>query len=468
MMIIAVSLFALWFFWRGPSHKVPYLAKNIESHSSPSAIIVTWQSNVPYLSQVKLEEGNSHRVFTSQNNVVTTSHTVTISSLPPRQSYRFRILFPDGTTSLPHGAQTKALSVKELSSKRENEKLLLRWQMDFGKEVSCKTLSVSGQEDTIIAQKSGDYWEVEFSHPEELVDLKAIVSLKNNKELTIDLKKELAKLVNGPLSRLNSIDGRKFTLEVDQLAKQQVTKEYVKYEERGDEVGLDEVATVRKAVSGRIFAGKLKDIGAIKAYEQLIPLSALAMNTQLLDFDNRCFFYEGAMNFYELSLYAKSFKLTKRYELPELLDLGMLGQRFGSAPQSAKQIVLWELSAENDHIRFGPPQVHFYKRPVPQKSFSFQLEQAEATKKAYLFLALHSFESMVIKANVNDRFTLFIHDLDLYGGVPGRRHIVQPIPSAFLRSGRNAITMSFERHLTDMKRVNDVQLKNLSLLLCED
>ena len=462
---ILFSLLLGWPFWRNKSRVGPFLAQGVKSHSTPSSILVTWQSKTPYLSQVKLEEGPSHRVFISSKQSETTSHLVTLSPLPPRQSYRFRILFPDGTTSLPHNAQTKALTVSTLQSHRENDELVLSFQLAFGKEVTCQTIATNGLEAKVSVKRQGRYWQVKLKEPQELVSLKANVLLQSNKELILDLKKELARLCSSPINMLNRIDGRKFSLKVDQLAKLEVSKIYEKLKAEGGSVDIDDVARIRRKATGAVLIKKLKEVGAIAAYDQLIPLSALAMNTRLLPFAQQCRLYEGAMTMYEISMYSKSFKLEPSYEMSQLLDLGMFAQRFGRQAKYSKKIVLWKSTAENAHLRFGPPEVHFYKRPLTHKTFPFKILRKEALKKANLYVYTHSFSSMVIKATVNERFAFFITDMDLYGGTAGKRHIMQPIPRELLRAGKNTITLSFERHLTAMKRVNDLKLNHMELLL---
>ncbi len=440
-----------------------YVAKGIRVLETPSSLIVTWESPRAYSSRVKLEEGSAHRVIANEKQEQTKKHKVTIAPLPPRKSYRLRILFPDGTTSLPHQATTKALTINNLQSSKSEEVITVSWQMDYGNSAYCIVHRRLGVEDEVPLLKKGNKWQLELPFADEVVSLKAKVNLSKNTTVTLDLGKELARLVHGPTEKLNRLDGRKLTLQVDKKASEGAEREYEKLKKLGKKIELDDVSRIRRSYSGKALKRKSEELNLIGIYKQLSPLCSLSLNSRLLPFDERVRIYDSVIKLYELSCYSNSLRLNPSFALPHKTDLGMFNQRFGRLARPTRSITLYELTKETANLRFGPPRVHFYKRPITKKPFNIKLPDIQNIKKAALYIRVQSFSHMVIRIRVNNRISLYLNDVDLYGGTrTGQRLFSQPIPRELLRRGNNDVTLHFEKHFTDMGRSGDIQLKHVA------
>ena len=424
---------ALCWYWRSPE-VVNYSVRNFTTISKPNALLVTWESDEAYPSEIiELESGQR---FKGQQGKAVREHRLLLSPLAGGKNVSFKICFPNDKSSMKKTGLVGIAGLSQLQAHRQKDVLSLSWNHEYGREAR---LVFDGGSRKCTIEKGR--WNVELNE-ETLQSEKLEVHFffENGRKVRVDVIPFIRKSILSTKDALAQLD------EEQLLSKLSVQMGRALSRKVGAEVSAIELTSqkyredVRK-LHGEILAQLVKEEGLLSSYTSLVAWSPLIFESKALrfSFNERHLLVERLNKMITLSLYSYTRKAEPRFHLASLPVLGDFAlTSFNDEPVNGQIVFDKRESPEG----LTPPHFGF---DLAKRShhFSALLSDRYNLASVALHLRLRSFRNFLLQLRVNDKLNLYIYD-EPYLTYREKEFItlVQQLPLEVLKEGENKFELA--------------------------
>ena len=409
--------------------------KNVTTKPVPGGFIVTWTSDRPYKSMIEVVEPNEQVVASKEK---LSNHEVLISGLPEGASCRYRLVYPNGETSLTKETRSGRLDIESVELEHiSSGGWLLRWHYPAGLVKTVVALNTKGRGDELKPLCNGGQWNVAL--PEDISSLEDIVltlTLADDKERSFSLKSHLDRELRQIIVRLNGFDGASVVRQIDVAAPRKV-KNNLKVIKNPLEKRLaqqrERSSYLRAAISkGRVFS----------LHCQLHMLSPLIFRTSMWPLEKQEEVYQAWTRTVPIFLYARARKALPPIEPAPFPDFGRLALKWR---ESEKLELVQILKEEEPVVYFGPRKAltdYVYKTTI---MFEVELPRVD---DGVLSINLKDGRYFLFYTKINGHKPLLIYDF-VDRRETSDRTAYQFIPREYLKKGKNTFVFQSE-HLYDV------------------
>ncbi len=440
-----------------------YECKNLQCVPHINSILVTWKTNHPCLSRVRVGQ----KIYEDDTKGEVTSHNILLSSLQPDRKYSIAVVLPDGSSPFSRKVSPIAFNPSiELAEKHFDG---LKLSGNCCAHLSQLHLFAKGYPEMAVEiQQNGEqWWALIPFFPPNLNDLIFEYELPSDERGKSSIRNLLKREAQKLITQLNGLKPEKIvrdavlssTPNLDQVVVavdgyyERMKRERLLAQKKGARLQpiLQKRFDQTKALERK---NRAKRIGKLFFASHLLPLQLRSRLHWQLQKIERIYF-------------------ASRFSFAELnYDYQALAGQFhlSLTPLAGDCLETLIYRHPTDSLRIGLYQKMFgLDSNVPQKEFHFNVDNLAGIQKAELAIETkHPFDRVALQITLNGLDPIFVPDPRLLEANDnpniGRSFIFQRVPVEAIKTGRNKLTLAVDSLYRQLIR-NTVQVKSITLRL---
>ncbi len=443
-----------------------YTITSLKAESDVGEIVVTWQSETPYPSRVMVNE--LERVFHGVGGE-TTDHSVLLEGLKEGKSYSFKVLLPNGKSSMLKRATTRRFEFKIGEAQiRENE-----LQVDLAASRAISVVFHTDKGSVIRAKRrEGDNFRV--SLPESVTrkarKVTIDVQVNESRKETFVLNDLLQQAVNKTVKELKTLVPKNYVdgLEGNSSASVTLIVNKMNVDDKKRFVLSDEEQKAENArkranmsTSKNKLEKKLEERRVVDRFRRALALSPLILGTKLCKVSTRYAFYENIWKLASFSLFV-IYKEGPRLKLPwpELGEfacsatplVGEVEEQLIYARVAEGAILVEEFTKGAEVARVGS-RTPFATDHVPSVwRTSFTVDSLQEFDLAEFKTRLSTGEAGALAIMLNGYGPIYHYSSPIVAKKHGQGPYYQRFPIEYLKEGQNEISFTFDAMYGQLSR----------------
>ena len=458
-MICAFSLLVVGLFfigqkagWWAPKN---YTVTKLKAEAGVGEALVTWQSEEPYPSRVYVKE--LERVFHGVGGP-TSDHQVLLSSLGEGKSYSFKVLLPNGATSIVQKTTTKRFEFRLQSSRVDDNSVELAFFAG-----GAQSVVLLQKNSAIRAKRDGeDLFVAPLPSTAKSALVEVTITPENKKK--VDLKELLSPILERAITRLKKTDPAIYTkglhgrttasmaLVVDKMGATNESHFNMTTEQEQEEENRRLAARNK---SRDTLMQRLEERGVISLFQSPLTISAAVLGTKLFPLDKRFLFYE---NIWKLASF-RLFIVYQEAEVPNMPwpELGEFGCYGMPLPGEAKETLIYERISDGKTITAQYPpdapvvrvgsRTPFMTDHVPSSwRTKFKVESLNNYESAEFQTELSAPHVASLALVINGRGPIYHYTAPIVTAETNNGPFFQRFPIELLQEGENDFELTFDAH----------------------
>ena len=463
LVIVAVSTLALCialFYGLQSPEQLNYSCRKIKTKPLAHSVTITWESEHPYASIVEIVSPK-RRVVGSAKDTKTKSHKVCIDGLSEQESYQFKIVYPNGESSLTKSFKTAKMQFFILAALKQKDELFIQWSLKPEAE-KCQLLIYEDGKEPLrkpLQRERIDRLAIPALSPKtHRITLLAEYEEGRKKEwdfrqaLLSQIAKERKEIgsftAEGVIAEFATVAFRPPSLTVRRVASKSLNEGDFKAARKAER---EEAVTRRKRMKALLMKELAKCEREITAYKKLCNFSHLALSASVLTLEEQGKFDKLIAPFTAIHSFAVYEKIGD--ELFSPANRGDFAFRSSALSRHYDAIVIYQ-DKSGKTIDLGIP-VPFKHKARERWNGTFSIPSLEGVTRAELCFQFRRFDNTSMRIRINGKTDIKTHGHR--GFAAAGRYFWQNIPLRTLNEGKNEIEFIYAKiaqgHLESRVRI---------------
>ena len=453
-----------------------YSVRDLKIAPNINSIELSWHSEQPYLSVVQITKPSKRMV--SGKGSECKHHQLRLDKLEEGTKYSFRIVFPNGQTSLVQQAETKKLTfaINEFKQLADGSRELVLSTKEKIKEAKVVIGRSKGE---VLSQEAEVFaGELRTKLPFIPVDGESIhveVSLADGTLHKVDLAPNIAKSALTLANKVKAINGKDAVHELGVIGWYDPTVTMKRVAIRVDMAQESESAANKRLAHDR--QKKAEVVKALRSkllpYDKVLSqyrkskfLLPLALKGRFLSLRDRCAINkacEGLVTIYAFSAMNKD-PFDDYCPLPQRGLFGFYAKPMSELRPKEKLRLVAEQEIENWGMYSLDMGVSIgFKLPaVPRWSKEFKVNNLDDIACGEIYFRFRRFDHTALRLKINDNFSVLLYGEHHFAS--SRHELWQCFPADVLRNGQNQLTLIHEK-MGRGQLEHRVRIREMGLLL---
>ena len=430
------------------SEERSYSCRNINIVPLANSVTISWESEHAYPSLVELVSPQQRTIGDGKGKA-TKRHRLTIEGLIEQAPYKFRIVYPNGESSLAKSFTTQKMQFSLLAAEQTEAGLLLSWALK-PRAKKCQLLLWEDNEKPLKFPLEpvpmNDFTLPKLHEKTHRIVLLAQYECGKTKEW--DFRQAMLKLMESCKNEIGSLTAAriidKFSVVAFRAPSLTIRRVASKSLDDGDynatrKAEREEAVTRRKRMKSLLLNELRKCNRQLTAYNELCKISHLALSARLLTLDEQRKFDVILSPFITIYSFAAYEKIGE--DIFPLPNRGDYAFSFTPLSGDCKEVVIFDEKLEKT-MDLGIPMP--FKHPAQERwKRQFHLESLQGVSKAEICFQFRRFDntSLDIRLNGQTDIKTFGHR----GFAAAGRLMWQRVPIRALREGKNEIVFQYAK-----------------------